>query len=54
MRNGDDLRASFISQKILFMTVLSQGIGSLTLFQNLKPSLLQSLPLLASMCNISR
>ena len=39
--------------KILLMTVLSQGIESLNPFQNLKPSLLQSLPQRASMCNCS-
>ena len=54
MRNVHGLRASFISLKILLMTVLSQGIGSLPPFQNLKPSLLQSLPQLASMCTCLR
>ena len=44
------LRASFTSPKILLMTVLSQGIGSLNPFQNLKPSL----PQRASTCNCSR
>ena len=44
------LRASFTSPKILLMTVLSQGRGSLNPFQNLKPSL----PQRASMCNCSR
>ena len=44
----------FTSPKILLMTVLSQGIGSLNPFQNLKPSLLQSLPQGASMCNKMR
>ena len=48
------LRASFTSPNILLMTVLSQGMRSLNPFQNLKPSLLQSLPQRASMCNCSR
>ena len=42
------------SPQMLLMTVLSQGIGSLNPFQNLKPSLPQSLPQSASMCNCSR
>ena len=45
------LRASFASTKVWLMT---QGIGSLNPFENLKPSLLQSLPQRASMCNCSR
>ena len=42
------------SPQMSLMTVLSQGIGSLNPFQNLKPSLLQSVPERASMCSCSR
>ena len=42
------LKATFTAPKILLMIVLSQGIGSLN------PSLLQSTPQRASMCNCSR
>ena len=41
-------------KKKLLLTVLSQGIGSPNPFQNLKPSLLQSLPQWVSMCNCLR
>ena len=47
-------RTSFISPKILLMTVLSPRIGSLNLFPNLQPSLLQSLPQRGNMCNYFR
>ena len=48
------LRASFTSPKILWMTVLCQGKGSLNAFKSLLPSLPQSLPQRASICNCSR